>query len=254
MIPPQITIGPIVIHLYGVIIALAIYLGYLLAKKRASLFQIPKSLFDEPILIIPLVFGIIGARLYHVIDFWSFYKTDLQSILFVWNGGLGILGGLAGVFIGFLFISKVRKINFFSLLDLASPSVLLGQAIGRFGNFFNQEAFGSPTNLPWGIYIDPQSRPSDYQSFSRFHPTFFYEAALDFIFFIVLLRFSQKSNVKGQTFALYLILYSIGRFVVEFWRIDTARIGDIKIAHILTALIFLLGIYLFLRKKKKSTP
>lgn len=253
MIPPKVSIGPLTINLYGVIIAVAIYIGWLIAKKRASLSQIPKSLFDDPILVIPLIFGIIGARLYHVSDFWSFYKTDLQSILFIWNGGLGILGGLLGVFLGFWLVSKIRKINFLSLLDLASPSVLLGQAIGRFGNFVNQEAFGPPTSLPWGVYIDPVHRPSQYQTFTHFHPTFFYEAILDFIFFLILLRFSQSPKIKGQTFALYLILYSIGRFIVEFWRIDTAKIEDLKVAHILTVLIFLLGIYLF-RAKKKRTP
>lgn len=253
----SIKLGPLTFHTYGAIFALAIFVGYYIAKKRAHLYKVPQKIFDDPILLIPLVLAIAGARAYHVIDYWNIYSQDLLSIFNLSGGGLGIWGGLFGVFVGFWIVARLRQINFLSILDVASPSLLLGQAIGRFGNWINQEAFGPPTDLPWGIYIDPENRPAQFLSASRFHPTFFYEAILDAIFFVILIYLSkpstvnrQQSTVKpGQTLALYLILYPIGRFIVEFWRIDTATIGIFKVAQLLSAVAFLIGIYLLVQKK-----
>lgn len=250
MLPPGIDIGPFTIHLYGFIIALSIYAGYALAKKRAYLYKIPKSLFDEPLLILPLFLSIAGARLYHVLDYWSVYSQNLISIFFVQNGGLGIWGALGGVVLGFYIFAKIRKLNFLTVLDLLAPSLLLGQAIGRIGNYINQEGFGPPTNLPWGVHIRPENRPLQYLNQSHFHPTFFYEAILDLIFFVVLLYLAKKLKIRGQVFALYLILYSLGRFIIEFWRIDTATVGQIKIAHVLSIAAFILGAILFLKTIK----
>lgn len=257
MLPQVINFGPLTIHLYGLVIALSIFLGWLLAKKRAYLYKIPQALFDDPVLIIPLFLAIVGARVYHVLDLWSYYSTNPIQILAIQNGGLGIWGGLIGVFVGFWLVAKVKKLNLLSILDLAAPSILLGQSIGRIGNFINQEAFGPPTSAPWGIFIRPENRPPQFTSATHFHPTFFYEAALDFIFFIILLYLSKKlivkgqmSIVNGQMFALYLILYSTGRFIVEFWRIDTWTIGTIKIAHVLAIATFVFGAWLFVKLKK----
>ena len=175
MIPREILLGPVTIHLYGLIIAMAIFLGWFLAKKRAHLYKIPRTIFDDPILLIPLVLAVIGARIYHVLDFWDYYARNLTQVFFIWKGGLGIWGALAGAFLGFYLIAKVKKLDFLKLADLASPSLLLGQALGRIGNFFNQEGFGPPTKMPWGVYIDPVNRPTQYISSTRFHPTFFYE-------------------------------------------------------------------------------
>lgn len=255
MLPRTINIGPLTIHLYGVIIATAIYLGWLLAKKRAAVYQIPQKLFDDPILIAPLVLAIAGARVYHVLDFWDFYSQNPGQILAIQNGGLGIFGGLIGVFLGFWLIAKIKNLSFLAILDLASPSILLGQAIGRIGNFINQEAFGPPTNLPWGIYISPENRPEQFINFTHFHPTFFYEAALDLIFFLMLLYLSRPSTVnrqpstvgRGQLFALYLLFYSTGRFISEFWRIDTWMVDGFKVAHILSVIVFFFGLWLLRR-------
>ena len=247
MLSPSVNIGPFTIHLYGFIIGLSIYTGYTLAKKRAHLYKIPKSSFDDPLLILPLLLSAAGARLYHVLDYWSLYSQNLISIFFIQNGGLGIWGALGGVVLGFYIFAKIRKLNFPIVLDLLSPSLLLGQAIGRIGNYVNQEGFGPPTNLPWGVYINLENRPPQYLNKSYFHPTFFYEAIIDLIFFIILLYLAQKLKIRGQVFALYLILYSLGRFVVEFWRIDTATVGQIKIAHFLALISFCIGIMIFLQ-------
>ena len=123
--------------------------------------------------------------------------------------------------------------------------MIFGQALGRIGNYINQEAFGPPTNLPWGVFIDKAHRPPEFQQFSRFHPTFFYEAALDLIFFVVLLYLTKKLKIPGQLFAAYLILYAFGRFFVEFTRTDTWTISGFKIAHLLSVIAIFVGIYIF---------
>lgn len=250
--PKVVNFGPFTIHLYGLVIAIAIYIGWLLAKKRAYLYKIPEKIFDDPVLIIPLFFGIVGARLYHVIDYWSTYSQDLISILFINRGGLGIWGGLAGSLIGFLIVARIKKLDVFSLLDLTAPSLLLGQAIGRFANYINQEGFGPPTNLRWAVYIEPLNRPLQFSNSTHFHPTFFYEAFIDLVFFFLILFFAKRLKIKGQIFALYLIFYSLGRFIVEFWRIDTATIGQLKVAHLISIGAFILGFWLFFRKTRKS--
>ncbi|OGD89571.1 prolipoprotein diacylglyceryl transferase [Candidatus Curtissbacteria bacterium RIFCSPHIGHO2_02_FULL_40_17] len=253
MIPAQISIGPIKFHLYGAIIAVAILVGWYLAKKRAHLFKIPQKIFDDPILLLPLFFSLVGARLYHVFDYWNYYSQNLISIIYVWGGGLGIWGGIAGAVFGFFLVAKIKRIDFLSVLDLAAPSLLLGQAIGRIANFINQEGFGPPTDLPWGVYISPDRRPDQFTSFSYFHPTFFYEAILNTFFFTILLVVSRKLKIKGQIFSLYLVFYSISRFITEFWRIDTATIDTVKVAQVISIIVLTIGLGLFIHFRQKGT-
>lgn len=252
MISSQISLGPLTIHLYGLIIAFAIYLSWFLAKKRAHLHKIPKSLFEDPILLLPLILGITGARLYHVIDKWFFYSRDLWQIPSIWNGGLGIWGAIGGIVVGFALIAKKRRLSLLSLLDLVSPSLILGQAIGRIGNYVNQEGFGPPTDSPWAVYISPQNRPPDFINASHFHPTFFYEATLNVIFFVILINFAKRFRKPGQIFAAYLILYSLGRFIIEFWRIDTWIIGTVKVAHLISIAAFLTALVILNRTGRRS--
>ncbi|OGD93097.1 prolipoprotein diacylglyceryl transferase [Candidatus Curtissbacteria bacterium RIFCSPHIGHO2_01_FULL_41_44] len=251
MLLRSINIGPLTIHLYGLIIALSIYLGWLLAKKRAHIYKIPQKIFDDPILLVPLAFAIFGARLYHVLDLRDYYLAHKSLIFAIWNGGLGIWGALIGAFIGFWVISKVKNVNLLSILDLAAPSLLLGQSIGRIGNFLNQEAFGPPTGFPWGVYISPGNRPIQFANSTRFHPTFFYEAAIDLVFLVLLLFLTRKLRISGQTFSLYLIFYATGRFIVEFWRIDTWVVGSVKVAQILAVLTLIFGVATFMRARHK---
>ena len=248
--PREVDFGPLTIHFYGLVIAIAIFIGWFLARKRAYLYKIPQKIFDDPILIIPLVLAIIGARFYHVLDYWDYYSNNPNQIHAIWNGGLGIWGALVGIFIGFFIVVKLKKLNVLDVLDVASPSILLGQALGRFANFINQEGFGPPTEKPWGIFIDQLHRPAEFINSTHFHPTFFYEAIINFIFFIILLIISQRLK-RGQVFSLYLVFYASGRFIVEFWRIDTWIIGSVKVAQVLAILAFLLGIWLFVSFGKK---
>jgi len=249
MLPRSIEIGPVSIHLYGLLIATAIIVGLILAKKRARLYKIPQFIFDDPVLLIPLIFSILGARIYHVIDFWQVYTANPISIFYLANGGLGIWGALIGLIAGLFVVVKLKNLDLLNVLDLAAPSILLGQAIGRFGNLINQEGFGPPTNSPWGIFIEKSNRPLEFINSSHFHPTFFYEAFLNLIFFLILINLAPKLKQSGQVFALYLIFYSTTRFTTEFWRIDTWTIGSIQVAHVIAAVSFIIGFWLFNHRK-----
>ncbi len=254
MLPRTFNIGPLTFHLYGLIIAIAIAAGLLVAKRRAKIYKVSESLFEDPILLIPLILAVVGARLYHVLDYWSYYSASPSQIIKLTNGGLGIWGGLIGIFIGIVIVAKIRKIKLLPFMDTISPALLLGQAIGRLGNYINQEAFGPPTKLPWGIYIAPENRPVQFEQYSHFHPTFFYEMALDLIFFFVLLKLSRKFRLPGQTFAFYLILYSFGRFIVEFFRFDTWHYGPIKVAQVLSVIAIAYSFWLLKSAKRVTSP
>lgn len=283
MFPNSFSLGPLTFHIYGLIIAAAILIGWWLAKKRVHFYKIDPNLLDSPLILLPLILGIIGGRLYHVADFWSYYRNNPAQIFNISGGGLGIFGAIIGIFAGFWLFARIKKTKLLPLLDLLSPSLILGQAIGRIGNYINQEGFGKPTDLPWGVFIKPENRPIEYLESNFFHPTFFYEGALNLIAFLILIflsslsssplnshsresgnqlrvklqgsRFSIWSRMTlqkpGQIFVLYLISYSAIRFTVEFWRIDTARIGQLQIAHVISLVVFCVGIYLITSKDKK---
>lgn len=232
-------IGPISIRWYTVILIIAILLPYYLIRKKSSEFKIKPEEIDNLFLItIPL--GIVGARLYHVIDKWSYYQNHLLEVVYLWQGGLGIFGGL---FVGGLFswyYCQKKKIDWLNLLDLITPYLLLGQAVGRVGNYFNFEGYGPLTILPWGVVINGQ----------RVHPTFFYEALWDFVGFLVLLVFSKTNLKKGLLTSGYLIIYGSGRILTEYFRIDTATVGSLKIGYLLGACLLLAGLNLALKSAK----
>lgn len=246
MIPKQIDIGPFAFHLYGLIIGIAIFIGWYVSKRRAKLYKIPDRTFEDYFLLLPLVTSLIGARTYHVVDYWRVYSENPISILYIQNGGLGIWGAIIGAVIGLFLYCKIRKVNFLKILDLFSPALALGQTIGRFGNYINQEGFGLPTNLPWKVYIEPLNRPLIYASSKYFHPTFFYEALLDFASFLILIAIAKRLKKPGQVFSIYIILYSLSRFITEHFRIDTWVIGNLKVSYLFSILGLVLGILTYL--------
>lgn len=252
MINPTLNIGSFSVHYYGLIIATAVFIGWSMAKRRASKYKIPQKIFDDPILLVILFLALIGARLYHVLDYWDYYSQNFLLVFYITNGGLGIWGGLLGGLLGMYFVTKIKKLPVLGVLDLTVPYLALGQAIGRIGNYINQEGFGPPTSLPWGVYISPDKRPFQYIQFKFFHPTFFYEAILDLAIFAVLIYFARKTKISGHVFALYLVLYSSSRFLIEFYRLDTWTVGTIKIAQVLAVLTLLLGLYLSYHSKNKT--
>ncbi len=195
--------------------------------------------------------GIVGARLYHVVtEYHRYTRNPFPKVLEGYAGGLGIYGAIAGGFLGLLLFSWYRAISPLTFADAAAPGLALGQAIGRWGNYFNQELFGRPSELPWAIYIAPQNRPVQFADATSFHPTFLYEAIWDVLVCLVLLwvarRFSERLKA-GDVFMLYVGLYSLGRFLVETLRVDQAfLIGDSVRGNLLVSGALTLGFALLL--------
>ncbi len=237
------------IYFYGVILALAILIGTLASEYIGTFFY--KFQKETVIDMVPylVLFGIIGARLYYCILNSDFYLRFPTEILAIRHGGISIHGAMLGGFIGLLIFAKRRKLSFLKLADVSAAGLALAQSIGRWGNFFNSEAFGTPTELPWKLYIAPQYRPIPYQSYEYFHPAFLYESILDFIIFgILFLIFKYEKNYKdGNILLLYLILYSLARITVEYCRIDSVLyIHGISVAIIVSAVILILSSMLLL--------
>nr|WP_312578790.1 prolipoprotein diacylglyceryl transferase [Sedimentibacter sp.] len=242
MDPVAFSIFGIDIMWYGVLISLGVLLGVLVALKECRRVGFKEEdLLDFLLFAIPA--GIIGARTYYVIFSWDYYSQNMNQIINIRNGGLAIHGGLiAGAIVGIIFC-KIRKINLWQILDIVIPSVALGQAIGRWGNFINQEAYGGPTSLPWGIMVNGV----------KVHPTFLYESIIDISVFIFLMWYRKnKRKNQGEVFALYLILYSIGRFFVEGMRTDSLMFMNMRIAQLISLGLVLFGIIIFVTLRKKG--
>ena len=234
------------LNLYGFLISISILLCILVSK---SLIDKDKLKQKEEILwglsSWAIIGGIIGARIYHVLSSLPSYLLHPLNILAIWNGGLGIWGAIAGGIIGALFYLKKQRQNPMYWLDLASVVLPLGQAIGRWGNFLNQEIFGTPTNLPWGIYIKPENRPSNFINFNKFHPLFLYESILDLVLFFILLTLYKKyskTSPKGIFLSLYLGGYSAIRFYLEYLRPDSWKIGNLNVSQCISILVLAFSI------------
>ncbi len=228
--------GPISIHWYGFLISLSIIIGYLLGQKLFRRYQLPGQLFFDLVFYL-VIFGLLGGRLWHVLSELSYYQKFPLAIFQIWQGGLAIHGTIiAGIAVLYFYYRRhhqaLHNISWQILLDIFSPLIVLGQAIGRFGNYFNQELYGQPTNLPWAIPIDAAHRLPGWENFSFFHPIFLYESLWCFLIFILLIFLHRRrlSNSyepttlqpyqSGLIFFLYLISYSLGRFLIGFLRID----------------------------------
>lgn len=242
--PVAFTILGIDIMWYGLLIGTGFMLAIYLCYKRANQFSINQDhVLDIAIFIIPG--AIIGSRLYYVIFRWEYYSSDLSEILNIRNGGLAVHGGLiAGITIGVL-MAKYKKIPVLDLADLVFPSVAIAQSIGRWGNFFNSEAHGGPTDLPWAINVHGQ----------LVHPTFLYESIFCFILFFFLIWFTKKRIFAGQIALLYGILYSAERFFVEGLRTDSLMIGPLRTAQlvsVMTILVCLCAYYILYKKEMRN--
>lgn len=179
-------LGPLAVRWYGLLIATAVLIGVTLSQYLAKRRHVNPDLLGD--LVVWLVLAAIpGARLYYVLFEWEQYQQNPIDMIAIWKGGIAIHGAIIGGAIAALIFGRVNKISFWQLADLVAPSVILGQAIGRWGNFFNSEAFGSPTDLPWKLYIPPERRPSELVNFDYFHPTFLYESLWNLMVFGLLL-------------------------------------------------------------------
>lgn len=254
ILPQDFYLGPLKIRYYGLCMALAVLAGYLLARSRAQTFGLALTQADD-IVFWSIVGGFIGARLYHVASSFPYYVQQPVDILKVWNGGLSIYGALIGGFIAVVVCIKVLRIPFSILrvADWLTPSLLLGQIIGRFGNFFNYELYGYPTQLVWKMFVPSQFRYNGFEQFSFFHPLFLYEAVINAIFLFFLLKLEKKKKiftVPGALFFSYVFLYNIARFCLEFLRIDSTIYHTIRINAVVSAVLVCASLAAFIVIRK----
>ncbi len=241
--PIAISFGSFDIRWYGVFITLGILTSTILIYLRAPKYSINKEhTLDMYLWAIPC--GIVGARIYYVIFEWDFYSNNLSSIVRIDQGGLAIHGGLIFGILALFLVCKHHKIKILNCLDLFAPGVVIGQAIGRWGNYFNMEAHGGPTDLPWAIPVNGQ----------MVHPTFLYESIWCFILFGFLIIYEKRRKFEGQIFLLYIFLYSLERFFVEGLRTDSLMFGPLRQAQLISLLSMAacLVIYIVLIKKYKD--
>ena len=227
---------------YGILISLGILFGILVATYRAK----KEGLYADIIMDLALVAvpaAVIGSRVYYVIFSWEFYRQNPGEIFNIRQGGLAIHGAIiAGVLVGYLFC-HYKKIGFWILADVCAPSIILGQAIGRWGNFINREAHGGPTNLPWGIEVNGV----------KVHPTFLYESLWNLGVFAFLLYYSNKKKYDGQVFIFYLILYSIARYLIESLRTDSLMLGSFRVAQLISIFSIVIAVIVDLIKRKQNS-
>ena len=245
--PTLIELGPLTIRWYGLLIASAVLIGVSLSQYLAKQRNVDPNLLGD--LAIWLVIGAIpAARLYYVLFEWKQYSQHPDQIIAIWNGGIAIHGAILGGTLAAIIFASIQKVSVWQLADLVAPSLILGQAIGRWGNFFNSEAFGDPTNLPWKLYIPPQRRPANFINFEYFHPTFLYESLWNLMVFGLLMTLFNRSlkgkpRLKVGTIALlYMVAYSCGRVWIEGLRTDSLMIGPLRIAQIVSLTAISLGI------------
>lgn len=237
------------IYWYGIIISLGVLIGIYLAMREAKRLELdPEIIIDFCLLAIPL--AIIGARIYYVVFQWDAYKDNPIDAIKIWEGGLAIFGAVIGGVIAALIFTRWRKLDFWLLADIVAPSLILGQALGRWGNFFNQEAYGyAITNPAWqwfpaAVFIEKNQ---------QWHmATFFYESLWNFIVFLFLIFYRKRKKRKGEVFLLYLILYSCGRIVIEGLRTDSLYWGPFRVSQLLSGILIVLGTAMFFVRRKKE--
>lgn len=240
MDPVAFNVFGIAVRWYGILLSAGILTGILLAYYEAKkLGHDPEYIIDLALWCVPA--AVIGARLYYVVFEWSYYQGNIMKMLNIREGGLAIHGALiAAVLTGYIF-TRVRNISFWETADIVAPSIIIGQAIGRWGNFVNAEAHGGPTDLPWGIMVDGV----------KVHPTFLYESLWNVGVFIILLIFRRKKKVDGEVFLLYGMLYSVGRFWIEGLRTDSLMFMGMRTAQLISVVIIAaFGALMFYRRKK----
>ncbi|HRH22180.1 MAG TPA: prolipoprotein diacylglyceryl transferase [bacterium] len=259
-----ISVGPIKVYWYGLIMVSAMMVGLGVAKSLAARFKIGVELiYDLGFWLI--IWGLAGARLYDVLLEWSYYSQNLGDILKIWQGGLAIHGAvIAGLMVVIIFALR-HKLSFWTLAGVVVPGLVIGQAIGRWGNYFNQELFGRPTDLPWGIFIDELHRPLNYASYSYFQPTFLYESLCSLLIFGFLMwlikYFDQLKDREAKelgkiVIASYFILFGLYRGLMEFIKIDvTPMIGGMRWPQIMSLILMIIGgiiLYYALRNKERG--
>jgi phosphatidylglycerol:prolipoprotein diacylglycerol transferase len=261
-------LGPLYIHFYGLILMGGVVAAAYLAEWNAKQHKM-NSEFVWDVLFWVVIGGVIGARVWHILTpppsmvaygiTTHYYLTHPLDAIAVWRGGLGIPGAIVGGVLALYLVCRRRKENFLAWLDVMAPAIALGQAIGRWGNFVNQELYGAPTDLPWAITIDPANRLPEFTEYSKYHPIFLYESlwSLATVLFLIWLgRVYKKSLKVGDLFLVYLITYPTVRILLDFLRLDASEVGGFNANQTLMAVVLVLAagtlIYRHIAKGKKK--
>jgi prolipoprotein diacylglyceryl transferase len=252
-----IDIGPLPLHMYGLLLAVGVLVAASIAERRWIARGYDAKTFNDMAVWI-VIGGVVGARVYHVISDYQLFTDDWLRVFEIWKGGLSIWGVLAGGVIAVIVLTRIKRVETLPLMDCIAPGLLAAQAIGRWGNYFNQELFGGPTDLPWGLEISPAKRPAGFLDVETFHPTFLYESLYCLFLLGLLLAVERRFRLRrGQAFAFYLATYTFGRFFFENLRIDPANeILGIRLNAWVSAGICILSIgwFVWLGRRGSSYP
>ncbi|EOA6389841.1 prolipoprotein diacylglyceryl transferase [Listeria monocytogenes] len=253
--PVAIQIGSISVKWYGVIIASAVVIALLLALSEANKRKMDKEIIVD-LLIWAIPISIISARIYYVIFEWDFYKNNLGEIVKIWHGGIAIYGALIGAVLTAIIFSRIKKISFWQLADVVAPSLIIAQAIGRWGNFMNQEAHGAETTRSFleSLHLPDFIINQMYIDGAYYQPTFLYESLWNVLGFIVLLIIRRTKIRRGELFLGYVIWYSFGRFFIEGMRTDSLMWGDFRVSQVLSLLLIVLSIVIIIYRRMKMNP
>jgi phosphatidylglycerol:prolipoprotein diacylglycerol transferase len=261
-------IGPVVVHWYGLLVVIGTLLGgYVATRQARRRGENPEHVWNS--LVGCIILGLIGARLYHVLSSpadgsggLSYYVENPVAILLLWDGGLGLYGALVGGVLSLLIYTRRHRLNAGRWLDIGAPGLVLAQAIGRWANFINQELYGPPTTLPWGVYISAEHRIPRYSDLARyptyttrFHPTFLYESLWNLGVFVALIWVGRRWTGRlrdGDVLLVYLALYGLGRaWIEQLFRPDAWTVGGLAVAMLISLGVALgAGVTLLLRQRK----
>lgn len=250
VLPQGFVLGGFSFRWYGLILAASVLIGYAVARSQSWRFGISHKEVDDIAFWVTIV-SLISARIYYVLSLWPYFSGHLSEVPKIWHGGLSIFGALIG---GAIFLYLYGRNKIYSpgqLFDLAALGLPLSQAFGRLGNFVNYEAFGTPTGLPWKMFVPPAFRPEQFSDAAYFHPAFLYEMIVSLIIFAVL--FAMLGKVRRGVIALsYLALYSLGRFFIEGIRVDSAFVGDYRIDQLAAFVGVVVPMFLILLVYEKA--
>ncbi|MBX9954296.1 prolipoprotein diacylglyceryl transferase [Peribacillus simplex] len=252
--PIAIDLGPIQVHWYGLIIGFGVLLGLIIALRESERRGLDKEIFTDLILFaVPI--AIISARIYYVIFQWEYYSQNPGDIIKIWNGGIAIHGALIGSVLTAIVFAKVKKVSFWKLVDIAAPSLLLGQAIGRWGNFMNQEAHGGEITRSFleNMHLPEFIINQMYINGTYYHPTFLYESIWNILGVIILLSLRKVNLRRGELFLTYVIWYSIGRYFVEGLRTDSLMLTEsLRIAQVISIVLVAVAIALVVYRRVRG--
>jgi phosphatidylglycerol---prolipoprotein diacylglyceryl transferase len=252
MDPVAFTLFGLPIRWYGILISIGIMVAYFIGSKQSKIHDVD---FDKvtDIFIVALPVSILCARLYYVMFEWPYYSANPSEILNIRGGGLAIHGGILGAIISGYIMSRIKKVDFLSLLDTIAPSFIIAQAIGRWGNFFNQEAHGGMVSKEFISHFPGFIQRGMFIEGAYYHPTFLYESVWNLIVFAILMILSRRNLEKGSIFYLYIMLYSVGRFFIEGLRTDSLMLGPLRMAQVISIIFILIGFTLLIISNKKNS-